>query len=327
MPAKTGQLDIISTDRLKHVLEGCLPALAHITNRSLDTNQFCEEWKEALIKPLIKKPSAGLEKTNYRLVTNLAFISKVVEKVTLPQFTKHYDENRLIPTYQSAYRRNHSCKANLVKLIDDILWGMEEQLVTSVVILDLLAAFDTVDHDLLLDVLEKRFGVTGNTKQWYHIYLKSRKFRVIIDKEQLKPRQLDYSVPQSSIQGAFLFNSYASTLDEIVKDLTLSGFADGHTVRKTFKPNWLDHQQELSTIAIIEKSMLDIKSWMDAMQLKMNDSKTEFIYFGGPRQLEKFIVNKINVNGEMIQRSYITRHLGAYLDSALNFKEHIKIKL
>ena len=73
-------------------------------------------------------------------------------------------------TYQSAYRRNHSCQTSLVKLVDDILWGMEELLVTVVVILDLLAAFDKVDHNFLLDVLEKRVGVTDNKKQWYHSY-------------------------------------------------------------------------------------------------------------------------------------------------------------
>ena len=70
--------------------------------------------------------------------------------------------------------------------------------------------------------------------------------------------------------------------------------------------------------------MREIKSWMDAMQLKMNDNKTEFIYFSGPKQLEKCIVHQINVNGEIIQRSHITRYLGAYLDSTLNLKEHIK---
>ena len=103
-----------------------------------------------------------------------------------------------------------------------------------------MAAFDTVDHNLLLDTLEKRFGVTDNTKQWYHNYLKSRKFRVIIDRDKLEPRQLDYSVPQGSIQGVFLFISYAFTLDEIVKDLTLNGFADDHSVRNTFKSSQLD---------------------------------------------------------------------------------------
>ena len=153
------------------------------------------------------------------------------------QFAKHCGENRLLPTYQSVYRRNHSYKVILVKLVDDLLWAMKEQLVTAVVILDLSVAFDTVDHDLLLKVLEKKFGVTDNTKQWYCNYIKSRRFRVIIGKDKSEPRQLDYSVLQGSIQGTFLFISYASTLDEIVKDLTLNGFADDHSLRKTFKPS------------------------------------------------------------------------------------------
>ena len=72
--------------------------------------------------------------------------------------------------------------------------------------------------------------------------------------------------------------------------------------------------------------MIDIKSWMDAVRLKMNNSRTEFIYFGGPRQPEKCIINQINVIGKQIPRSHMTRYLGAYLDPALNFKQHIKMK-
>ena len=72
--------------------------------------------------------------------------------------------------------------------------------------------------------------------------------------------------------------------------------------------------------------MLDIKSWMDTVILKMNNSKTQFIYFGGPRQLEKCIISQIKVNGEQIPRSQMTRYLGAYLDPTLNLKQHIKIK-
>ena len=77
-------------------------------------------------------------------------MSKIAEKVTLTQFTKHCDENKLLPAYQSAYRKNHSCETSLVKLVDNLLCAMEEQLVTIVVILDLSAAFNTIDHDLLL---------------------------------------------------------------------------------------------------------------------------------------------------------------------------------
>ena len=206
---------------------------------------------------------------------------------------------------------------------------MENQLVTAIVILDLSTAFDTVDHDLLVDVLEKRFGIIGTTRKWYESYLRPRSFRVEVGKERSQPRQLDYSIPQGSIQGAFLFVAYASTLEEIVNKntLELNGFADDHSVRRMFKPKKLGHKDELETIAIIEESMLDIKSWMDQVRLKMNESKTEFIYFGWPSQLDKCITQHINVNGEHIGKAEITKYLGAYLDSKLDFKEHIKTKM
>ena len=179
-----------------------------------------------------KKTNSRTRKSNYRLVSNLSFISKVAGKVMLAQFMKHCDENKLLPAYQSAYRKNHSCETSLLKLVGDLLWVVEEHLVTAVVILDLSAAFDTVDYNLLPEVLEKRFGVTDKAKQLYCKYIKHRKFSVIIGKSKSEPRQLKCSVPQGSIQGAFLFISYASTLDEIVKELKVNGFADDHSVRK-----------------------------------------------------------------------------------------------
>ena len=239
MPPKTCKLDTLPTAKLQEVLDGCLPALTHLVSSSLDQGKFCEEWKEALVKPFIKKVALGTQNSNYRLVSNLSFISKIVEKVTLDQFNQHCQENNLVPEYQSAYRKRHSCETSLAKLVNDILWNMENQLVTAIVILDLSAPFNTVDHNLLLDVLEKQFGITGAARQWYESYLMPRKFRVSVDNKTSQPRQLDYSVPQGSVQGAFLFIAYASTLDQVVcsNQLTLNGFADDHSVRRTFKPS------------------------------------------------------------------------------------------
>ena len=197
-------------------------------------------------------------------MSNLCFVSKVVEKVTLDQFNSHCQEHNLVPEYQSAYRKRHSCETSLVKLVNDILWNMENQLVTAIVILDLSAAFDTVDHDILLEVLGKCFGIVGAARTWYESYLKPRRFRVAVEDKISQPRQLDYSVLQGSVQGAFLFIAYVSTLEQIVdSQLTLNGFADDHSVRLAFKPSKLDHIEELDTIAIMEKSMQDIKVWMD----------------------------------------------------------------
>ena len=149
-------------------------------------------------------------------------------------------------------------------------------------ILDLSAAFDTVNHDLLLEVLESRFGIVGTARKWYTSYLKPRSFKVSIRSSTSQPRQLDYSVPQGSIQGAFLFIAYASTLDLVVQPsgLELNGFVDDHSIRTTFKPSKLDHREEQDTIANIEATMLKVKSWMDQVCLKLNEAKTEFMYFG-----------------------------------------------
>ena len=328
MPSKTCTLDIMPTTRLKEVLGTILPLLAHVVNKSLDQGTFYTDWKEALVKPLLKKMSLGTTMANYRPVSNLQFVSKIVERVTLDQFTQHCNSNSLLPDYQSACRKYYSGETSLVKLVNNILWAMKKQLVTVVVILDLSAAVDTVDHDLLLEVLEKQYGIVGTARQWYTSYLKQRTFKVSIRGTTTQPRQLDYFVPQGSVQDAFLFIAYASTLDLVVQPSgqELNGFMDDHSICTTFKPSKLDHKEELDTITTIESTMLDIKSLMDQVHLKLNESKMEFIYFGWPSQLGKCVATTIDVNRETIARSNVTKYLGAHLDSTFNFKQHIKTK-
>ena len=131
-------------------------------------------------------------------------------------------------------------------------------------------------------------------------------------------------MPQGSVQGAFLFIAYASTIQEVVKkDLILTGFADNHSICKQFRPG---AGQEQDTIAIPESSLKDIKAWMDVVRLRLNKSKTEFIYFGSGQQLKECNENTIKVIKETINRCSMVRYLGAYLDSQLSFMEHIKTK-
>ena len=115
----------------------------------------------------------GLELTesNYRPVSKLPFLSKVVEKCVL-RFNKHCEKYDLMPDYQSAYQANYSCETALIKIMDDILWSLEKQEVVPLVAIDLSAAFDTVDHDLLLGVLRKKFGIDQVTLKWFTLYLR-----------------------------------------------------------------------------------------------------------------------------------------------------------
>ena len=109
----------------------------------------------------------GTEKSNYRPVSNLQFISKVVKKCTLNQLTGHCNKYNLLPEYQSAYRKYYSCKTSLLKLVNYALWAMENKLITAVTVMDLSAAFDTVRHELLLTVLKEQFGIKDVALNWY----------------------------------------------------------------------------------------------------------------------------------------------------------------
>ena len=143
----------------------------------------------------------------------------------------------LTPHYQSAYRKNHSCETSLLRLINEELWGMEQQQVAILVIMDLLAAFDMVHHDILLSVLNKRFGFQGVMLNWVESYLQPRHFKVCIGDTKSTLRQLEQTVPQGSVGGPYLFNLYCSTITFVIPDdldIDFGAFADDHNLRKTF---------------------------------------------------------------------------------------------
>ena len=113
---------------------------------------------------------------------------------------------------------------------------MGNQQVISVVILDLSVAFNSADHELFLQVLHKKCGLSGSALEWYSTSLKPRRFRVCIHRCYSSVKPMHVSVPKGSIQGAFLFIAYASTILETIPDsLQLKGYADDHSLRKSFK--------------------------------------------------------------------------------------------
>ena len=199
---------------------------------------------------------------------------------------------------------------------------MENKKITAVIILDLPAAFDTVDHNLLLKVLDKKFGIKDTALHWYEQYLKPRRFRVCINSNCSQEKTLEFSVPQGSTQGAYLFIRYASTLNEVVpRDLQLSGYVDDHSNWKYFKT-----EDESNTMASIESTMLDVKCLMDAVCLKMNESKTKFIYFRSKQMLKKCNISTVIINREQIVRSDKVKYLGSLLDSILSLCQHVIAK-
>ena len=155
-----------------------------------------------------------------------------------------------IPDYQSAYCANYSCKTAFLKIMNDILWAMERQDITALIAIDLSTAFDTVDHNILIEVLHRRFGVTETALEWFASYLGPRFCRVNVNNFYSLDKQLERSVPQGSVAEPMLYTIYASMIESVLEasnkteDTLLSGqkqkpdlhgFADEHAMKCTFK--------------------------------------------------------------------------------------------
>ena len=166
----------------------------------------------------------------------------MVEKAAINQLVQHVDDHDLSPHYQAAYKKNHSCETSLLRLTNDALEAMEKQKAIIIVVTDLLAAFDMVNHDILLSVLDKRFGLKENILNWAETYLHLRNFKVCIGDAKSEVRQLKQSVPQGSVGGPILFNFYCSTLTSAIDEgcgIELAAFADDHNLRKPLYQQYL----------------------------------------------------------------------------------------
>ena len=331
MPNKQSELDVIPTSILKRDAQSTdddymslCGALSVIFTRCIEQGVFPSEWKYALVKPLLKEKSLDHEFKNYRPVSNLPFISKVLEKVILTQFSKHMETQQLLLDYQSAYRHNYSCETCLVDLVDGILWNMEDMKCTALSCIDLSAAFDLVDREILLQVLDKRFGVEDKALDLIASYLQPRGFRVQVGKCRSEISELHRGVAQGSCLGPVLYSCFASTIPTVLpSEIDIHGFADDHSFKKAFTPGGED---EKVTITKLESALKSVKHWMDQNRLKMNDGKTEFIIFGSAQKLNKCETNTLDVNSVTITKAPSIKLLGANLDQNLTFELFVKIK-
>jgi len=200
---KTCQLDPTPSWLVKDMCD-LLPFLTSLFNKSLDTGCFLTEFKQAVVRPLLKKNGLDDELKNFRPVSNLSFISKLLEKIVQTRIQALFDSNGLMPKMQSAYRRFHSTETAVTKVFSDLLVAADNGQMSALCVLDLTAAFDTVDHDLLLLWLERQFGLRGIVLAWLRSYLSGRTFRVVYGCTSFVV-YIVCSVPQGSVLGPLLF--------------------------------------------------------------------------------------------------------------------------
>ena len=171
-PRKSSDLDSIPTSLVKDCIDISITPITSIINLSLTEGSFPSHLKSAHVFPLLKKPPLNRDSMkNYWPVSNLSFLSKVLEEVVVNQLNSHINSSNTSNQYQSAYRKFHSTETALLKIHNDILASIDAGKVTALTLLDLSTAIDTIDHTILLRRLGDWFGVTEKALDWFKSYL------------------------------------------------------------------------------------------------------------------------------------------------------------
>ena len=317
------ELDPIPTFLLKQCIHELLPVLTRIINLSIKNAEMPKVYKKAIIRPLLKKPNLNQVLSNYRPVSNLSYVSKLIERAICTQFKRHLHVNGLNETFQSAYRAFHSTETALVKVFDDILNHMDNGNAVFMALLDLSAAFDTVDHRILLRRLENSMMVSGSALDWFRSYLTERTTCVCVNGEYSDEVQVECSVPQGSILGPGQYSVYTSPLGSLIGLLLLLHhfYADDTQIWKPVNPRCIkDHA---TTASHIEHGIEEIASWMYDNKLKLNQNKTEFVILGSSHCRRQIVVDRLHLEDGDLSAINVVKNLGVKMDTSLTMRDQI----
>ncbi len=325
-PSKTSSLDPIPTSLLRQVCITLAPSLTAIINASLSSGHVPTTLKTALVIPLLKKPSLDPDVLdNYRPISLLPFLSKLLERVVLQRLLLHLIENELFTPFQSAYRAGHSTETALLKVVNDLLLSIDEGGASLLTLLDLSAAFDTVDHRILLNRLKSRFGISGVALQWFRSYLTDRRQSICISDTTSSPRSLEFGVPQGSVLGPILFLLYIAPVHDIflqhgINDHFFADDTQGYTKFKVSEDGADQMRASQSMTACIK----DVSTWFIRNRLKLNHSKTLNMFVSSSTARKQPFSSHLLVGDVLIPPSNTVTDLGVSLDSHLTMEAQVR---
>jgi hypothetical protein len=317
LPNKSSTLDAIPLWLFKECLPELMPIVHFIVNESLRTGTFPSTLKTAAVRPSLKKPTLDADELkNYRPISNLTYLSKLLEKVVHRRLIEYLDNEDMFSSFQSGYRKFHSCETAITKISNDLLIMMDKKTNAVLLLLDLSAAFDTINHDLLISKLIKMYGISDVALSWLKSYLSDRTFKVVVNGVSSNYCELSIGVPQGSILGPLLFIMYTRDLEKVI---TMYGFsvhlyADDTQVYFVF-----DVHSENPDLSAVKKCFIDIKIWMTKNFLKLNDDKTEFMdigYYVSP-------IKSLDLGEFSFEPVTKAKNLGFVFDHQLNMNDQI----
>ena len=241
---KSCELDPIPSKLIIECLDSFLPSLTDLFNSSLASGIFPQCFKSALVTPILKKMCLDRnDLNNYRPVSNLCFIAKILEKLVLSQvssyFNSLYNLYNLYNTCRSAYRPGHSTETALLKVVNDLFLSLNKGNISVLALLDSSSAFDTIDHPILVHRLHTDFGFTDTVLQWFSSYLTDRTHYVSLSNNCSAFTHVHSGVPQGSVLGPMLFTMYIKPLSAIIDSHSIihHSFADDLQLQMSAPPD------------------------------------------------------------------------------------------
>ena len=295
--------------------------ITNIINNSLQTGVVPPYFKHAIVHPSLKKENLDQSVLkNYRPISNLPFLSKVLEKAVILQTCKHLVKFNLFQENQSAYRKNHNTETALLKILNDLLTESDHGKISILILLDLSAAFDTLDHNILINRLKITFGFSGTVLDWFTSYITNRTQSVSIDNEISSTAKLLYGIPQGSVLGPLLYTLYTAPLGKIINDhnVNFHMYADDTQLYLSFLPSSLE-----SSVSVAERCVNEVSEWMLVNKLKLNEDKTEVMLCNPKKIVIDPSIDSIKIGTDKIEFSQKVKNLGVYFDSSLCMEAQI----
>ena len=308
--------DGISSELLKLISNDIADSITLIINQSLKSGIFPNQLKIAKVTPIYKKDDKKII-TNYRPISVLPVVSKVFETVIHEQLSDYFLSNNLFSAQQYGFRKNSSTELAALELIDRLLAQLKNHKIPINFYIDLAKAFDSLNHDILLDKLSY-YGVNGTAKTLLKSYLSDRKQYVKIDEVKSSIQSIKTGVPQGSIVGPLLFNIFINDIIKSSKKFNFILYADDTTLNSTVD-NFGNTTDEIQSSIISE--LQTICKWLDLNKLCLNVNKSKFMLFHMPQRVTPLL--HFELNGSPIEYIQEFNFLGLTLDSSLSFKFHL----
>ena len=255
--------------------------------------------------------------SNYRPISLLPVMSKICERLAHGQYNHFLLSEEKLSLHQSGNKQLHSTETALLKVTDDVLKAMDEKLVTIMVLIDFSKAFDSINHNILLDKLWN-IGMTPGAIKWFSSYLTNRSQRVRLGESLSQRLPLSHGVPQGSILGPLMFTVYVNDLPSIVHNCKPECYVDDSKLYISFSVKKLD-----SVIDQVNKDLDQICHWCCRNYLLINPEKTKVLALGTRQRLQQLPSFSITLLSKHIKPVPVVKDLGVHLDSCLSYSDHV----